>query len=99
MDQVGEMKNIKFKQLVQYAKAKFNLLVSVRKWGTKTKEQEEIIALKSQVDSMKDAALQISDKLKKTAGKRNDQNKKKSRAKQRRMSRAGESKNRTNCGK
>lgn len=75
MDQVDEMKNIKFKQLMHNAKAKFNLLVSVRKWGIKAKEQEEIITLKAQVEGMKDAALQISDKQKKTAGERNDQNK------------------------
>lgn len=46
MDQVGGMKNIKFIHLMQYAKAKFDLLISLGKWGTKTNEQEEIIALK-----------------------------------------------------
>ncbi len=50
------------------------------KWGTKTKEQEEIIALKAQLEGMKDAALQISDKLKPAAGKKNDQNNKQPRA-------------------
>ncbi len=75
MDQVGEMKNIKFEQLMQCAKAKYNLLVLMGKWGTKTKEQEEIITLKAQLEGMKDATLQISNKLKKAAGKKNDQNK------------------------
>ncbi len=77
MDQVGEMKNIKFKQLMQCVKSKYNLLVSMGRWGIKTKEQKEIIALKAQLEGMKDAALQISNKLKKVAGKKNDQNKKK----------------------
>ncbi len=76
MDQVGEMKNIKFEQLMQHAKAKYDLLLSMGKWGIKTKEQEEIIALKAQLEGMKDAALQISDKLKKAAGKKTDQIKK-----------------------
>ncbi len=64
MDQVGEMKGIKFEHLMQRAKAKYDLLVSLGKWGTKWQEQEELIALKAQLEGMKDAALQLTKKLK-----------------------------------
>ncbi len=46
MDQVGEMKNIKFEQLMHCSKVKVILLISRGKWGKRTMEQEEIIALK-----------------------------------------------------
>ncbi len=62
---------------MKQGKANYNLLVSTGKWGTKTKEQEEIIALKAQLEGLKDAVLQIIDKLKKAAGSKNNQNKKK----------------------
>ncbi len=57
MDQVGEMKNIKFEQLMQRMKAKFDLFVSLGIWGTKTNEQEEIVTQKVQLEGMKAAAF------------------------------------------
>ncbi len=63
-DQVCEMKGIKFEHLMQCAKAKYNLLVSLGKWGTKSQEQKELIALKAQLAGMTDAALQFTKKLK-----------------------------------
>lgn len=48
---------------MQHAKAKFDSLISLQNWGTKTQVQEELIALCAQLKDMKDATLQISDKL------------------------------------
>lgn len=47
MDQVGDIKmlSIKYEQLMQQAKAKYDSLISLGRWGAKIQEQEELIVL------------------------------------------------------
>ncbi len=70
IDQINEMKYVKFKQIMQCEKAKFDLLISLGKWDIKAKGHDETIVIKQ------DSILHISNKLKKTSCKTKDQNKK-----------------------
>ena len=65
MDQTGDMKDATHKDIMQKAKAKYNLLMNSGKWGTKSPDQEKTVALKAQLKELKDLKLsaQLANKL------------------------------------
>ncbi len=63
MIKVGKMQCIKFENLIQHTKAKYDSYVSISKGVTKSQEQGELIALMAQLKDMKDSALQLTHKL------------------------------------
>ena len=59
MDQIGDMWDVTHEDIMKKAKAKFDLLVNSRKWGAKSPDQENIIALEAQVCKLKDLKLSV----------------------------------------
>ena len=57
------MANVTVEQILIWAKTKFDLLVSQKKWGAKSKEMEDIIALKAQVEQLEESKLKLSRQL------------------------------------
>ena len=67
MDQTGDIRNVTHEDITKKAKEKFDLLMNSGKWGTKSRDQEQIIALEAQMHELKDLKLsaQLIRKLKK----------------------------------
>ena len=65
MDQTVDMKDKTHKDIMQKAKAKFDLLLKSAKWGTKSPDQEKIVALEAQLKELQDLKLstQLANKL------------------------------------
>ena len=57
------MANVTVEQILIWAKTKFDLLVSQKKWGAKSKEMEDIIALKAHVEQLEESKLKLSRQL------------------------------------
>jgi hypothetical protein len=66
MDQMGDMSDTIHEDIMKKANAKFDLLMNRGKWGTRSLDQEKIIALEAQVHKHKDLKLsaQLIHKLK-----------------------------------
>jgi len=57
------MAGVTVEQLLGWAKTKFDLLVSQKKWGAKSKEMEDIIALRAEVENLQGTNLKLSKQL------------------------------------
>ena len=64
LDQTADMRDISHEALMARAKAKFDLLLSLGRWGTQSSEQQQILALTAQLTKVNDNALKISQQLK-----------------------------------
>ena len=65
MDQTGDMKDVTHKDIIQKAKAKYDLPMNSGKWSTKSPNQEKILALEAQLKELKHLTLstQLANKL------------------------------------